>query len=65
MRRWAIVCTLWPVVGLIAYALWPAPPKPYSYYQWPALWGNQKMTICLGPAGDAGSCPRDIISSEL
>ncbi len=67
MRRWIIVYALWLMVGLIVYALWPASPKPsfVYHYQWPALWSNQKMTLCLGPAGDAGSCPRDTISSEL
>lgn len=44
----------------------PVPRHPFVYhYQWPVQFGDQRMTICLGPGGDNDECPRGYTSSEL
>ena len=60
------VCSLWLWPNYIVPALWPRKPPFVYHYQWPAHFGDQRMTICTRvESEDEHNCPRAYTSSEL
>ena len=55
------------VVGLLVLVGMAPTKHPITYhYQWPAQWGDQRMTICTRvESEDEHNCPRAYTSSEL